>query len=357
MRLEDIDRNFKLDTVQQEDIEWISALDERFSLSGIYFGEAEDRFIRMPLDVAAQVSGGVHVLADKSTGGRLRFETDSPYVAVRSVVIATGNSPHMTNILRYGYSLYVDNCFLGMFAPAVDDIVARGDVAYEGIRRFSAKSHDVALYFPLYGTVRALFIGVKKGSTIKKAKPYKNEGAPVVFYGSSITMGGCACRPGTDYVSMVCRDLNIDYINLGFSGNAKAEIRLADYFASLPMSVFVYDYDHNAPTPEYLAETHEPFFMRLRELRPDLPVIMVSRPDYTAAAEPRLVTIRTTYERALARGDKNVFFVDGSKFFSKNQRAYATVDGCHPNDLGFYLMARKMKPVIVQALRAYKKHK
>ncbi len=351
MRIEDIDPNFKFDTVKEEDIEWISALDERFSLYGVYYDEEETSFVRMPNAVAQGVSENVERLAKRASGGRLRFITDSPYIAIRSVNANTGLGTYFTMISYYGYSIFQESGYMAMLSPTFDILKNGGeDIAYEGIKYFGTTKRQYTICFPPYGQVRALFIGIKKGSVLKKPKPYKNENAPVVFYGSSITMGGCTTRPGCEYTAMCCRDLKLHYLNFGFSGNCKGELVLADYFASLPMSVFVYDYDHNAPNADFLADTHERFFLRLRELRPDLPVIMITRPTRTHQWQQRREVILNTYERALARGDENVYFIDGSTFFPKALRPYTTVDEVHPNDLGFALMAKKVKGVLRRIL-------
>lgn len=65
-----------------------------------------------------------------------------------------------------------------------------------------------------------------------------------------------------------------DFINLGFSGNAKGEQEMTDYIKKLDMSVFVMDYDANAPTPEHLEATHKKMFKGIREVQPDLPIIL-----------------------------------------------------------------------------------
>ena len=352
MRIEDIDPNFKFDTVKEEDIEWISALDERFALYGVYYDEEEKSFVRMPRSVSSQVNAGVEQLALRASGGRLRFVTDSPYIASRSVNKNNGVAPYFTLLSNYGYSIYQEDGYLAMLAPQLDVIRNGGeDIAYEGIKRFGPFRRQYTICFPPYGQVRALYIGIQKGSMLKRAKPYKNEGAPVAFYGSSITMGGCTTRPGCDYTAICARDLKLHYLNFGFSGQCRGELVLADYFATLPISVFVYDYDHNAKNAEFLSETHERFFLRLRELRPELPIVFVSRPTHTSQWRERREIIRTTYERALARGDENVYFIDGSTFFPKDVRPYATVDEVHPNDLGFYFMAKKMKTTLRRILK------
>ena len=120
------------------------------------------------------------------------------------------------------------------------------------------------------------------------------------------------------------------------------------------MSIFVYDYDHNAPSAEHLEATHEAFFLRIREKNPDLPVIIMTKPDfdYDINGDRRRAVIRKTYDNAVARGDKNVWFIDGESFFGDIDRHLCTGDLCHPNDLGFYRMAAVVEPVVKEILEA-----
>ena len=113
------------------------------------------------------------------------------------------------------------------------------------------KMRQITINFPLYSAVSSLEIGLQETAVVESPTPYRVE-TPVVFYGSSITQGGCASRPGNCYTAVLSRRLDFDHVNLGFSGSGKAEQEMADYIAGLDMSVFVYDYDHNAPNLAHL---------------------------------------------------------------------------------------------------------
>lgn len=128
---------------------------------------------------------------------------------------------------------------------------------------------------------------------------------------------------------------------------------MAEYIATLPMSAFVMDYDYNAPDVRHLQKTHEPFFKTIRNAHPTLPVLMVSRPEANRNAEnrKRFAVIRRTYENALNSGDKNVYFLDGSTFFADSPYDDPTVDGIHPTDYGFYLMAKGMEETLRKMLK------
>ena len=188
--------------------------------------------------------------------------------------------------------------------------------------------------------------------------PYKTQ-KPVVFYGSSITQGGCASHSGNEYDHMLSRWLSTDFINLGFSGNAKGDAKFAEYIAGLDMSVFVMDYDYNAPNAEHLQATHLPFYEIIRKAQPNLPIIFISasNTEYLQDSDKRREIIFNTYKTAKKRGDKKVWFVDGATIYGKggvDGRNECTVDGIHPNDMGMYRMAKAIYPVLKKALKKSK---
>ena len=227
------------------------------------------------------------------------------------------------------------------FVPPVD--IKDG---YESIIEFEdSRLREVTINFPLYSNVIDLYIGLQEGSNVLEASPYKNE-KPVVYYGSSITQGGCASRPGMAYQSILSRQFNLDFLNLGFSGSAKAEDEMVEYIKGLDMCAFVYDYDHNAPTTEHLEKTHEKMFKAIREAHPDIPIIIMPRPKHILNEEEkkRHNIVETTYKNAVANGDKNVYFI-GSQELTALCGYEGTVDSCHPTDFGFSSIAKAVAEV------------
>ena len=131
---------------------------------------------------------------------------------------------------------------------------------------------------------------------------------------------------------------------------------MADYIASLPMSAFVLDYDHNAPDPAHLKATHAAFFRTIRARQPSLPVLLLSRPQPNPNEEDliRRDIVKQTFEDAVRNADRNVYFLDGTQMLRLFGGDSGTVDNCHPNDLGFYCMASALAPVLQDALRRTK---
>jgi hypothetical protein len=141
----------------------------------------------------------------------------------------------------------------------------------------------------------------------------------------------------------------MDYVDLGFSGNGQAQPPVVRYLSDLKMSVFVSDYDHNAPSVEHLSKTHYKLYEAISAKQPDILYIMISKPDFKSDNPndvERKRIIKESYDRAKESGDKNVYFLDGESIFSDLERDAHTVDGCHPNDLGFYRFALALKPIL-----------
>lgn len=352
--ISELDKNFAVSAVTDDQAAaFFDCTDEPFRIYGVSKPEFDgDVFRRMPKSVAETVSPGVGYLSANSAGGRLRFKTSSPFVTLRAELTSVERAPHFTLCGAAGFDMYVKvggvDVFKGSFQPPYDmtdrfesrlATGARGEV-------------EITIHFPLYSTVKSLMIGLDRGCAPKAPTPYRTE-LPFVSYGSSITQGGCASRPGMSYQNILSRELSYDHINLGFSGNAKGEAQMADYIAGLPMSAFIYDYDHNAPTAEHLADTHEAFFKTVRAKNPSLPIIVLSRPQPFPDADElmRKDIIKATVDRAIADGDRNVTFVDGGEMMYFENGNEGTVDNCHPTDLGFRLMATRLKAELEKIIK------
>jgi hypothetical protein len=210
---------------------------------------------------------------------------------------------------------------------------------------------DLTLNFPLYNDVTSLVIALDEDAQVLPGDEYTHK-KPVVYLGSSITQGGCASRPGNTYESIVSQRMNIDHVNLGFSGSGKGEKIMAGYIAKLDMSAFVMDYDHNSPSVEHLTETHYDFYKTIRNTNPTLPIIIMSKSDFSAGYPTnvsRRSVIFDTYRKAVLEGDKKVYFIDGESVFRGPYENVCTVDGTHPNDMGFALMADAVEYTLKKA--------
>lgn len=304
-------------------------------------------FFRLPLALLSAVPEGVARRARCPVGGRVRLRTDSPRVTVRMALEATRVDWAIPLSGSAGAPVYVGSAasprFAGLLCPR-----SYTETAVTCTFEKAAAMEDVTIFLPRNEVVREVEIELEDGVDITPPTPYAID-TPIVFYGSSITEGGCASRVTNAYPALLGKWLDADIINLGFSGAAKGEAALADYIATLRMSAFVYDYDHNAPSVTHLETTHDAFFQAIRRRQPTLPILMLSRPDVDGnrqeAALRRDVILRT-YQDALAQGDQRVAFLDGERLLGTADREACTVDGCHPNDLGFMRFAKAVYPVL-----------
>ena len=305
---------------------------------------------RLPDEVLEKVPS-LSFLGKRPHGARLGFMTDATEF-VLSIEFET-LSPDIGMAIYSCQAALVyagdrqDPRFLGMCRPA-----NYKTMSFEAkFKKGNGNLEDILIWLPRNEIISDVKVSFPEGATVCPPTPYKYS-KPIVYYGSSITEGGCAYNVNNGYNAIISQHLDTDYINLGFSGNAKGELAIADFINTLEMSIFVYDYDHNAPTVEHLAATHEPFSKRIREKNPELPVIMMTRPaiTYGENEQKRREVVLATYRNALDAGDKNVYFIDGEKFFGDKDRHLCTADGVHPNDLGFHRMAECVEPVIRKIL-------
>lgn len=345
-KISDIDKNFKIETkIDKPDIKFYDIKQKPFKIYGVE--HIDGMYRRMPASVAENTSEGVASLYKCAAGGRVRFKTDSPYLALNIKYGYCGKMSHFAYSGSIGFDLYIKKdgkeIYWKSYIPPVDVVDSFEQVQPLDITGMT----EIVINFPTYSSVKELYIGVSETATVCEPTPYKYE-TPIVYYGSSITQGGCSSRPGMTYQSIISRRFDTNFINLGFSGSAKGEDAMAEYIKTLPMSVFVYDYDYNAADVEHLKNTHERMYKIIREANPDLPIIMLGAPKYDYPKD-RFAVIKATYDNAKARGE-NVYLLNGKQLMEL--AGYdGTVDYCHPNDLGFVSMAKAVGDVLEEILK------
>lgn len=340
-KIAEVDKNFKVEAqIKKDGLCFYNIDNAPFKIYGIF--REGHKYRRLPEAVAKSVSDGVYTLHANTAGGRVRFKTNSKNVSIIAKMENPGKMPHFALTGSAGFDLYVKEDggynYIRTFTPPFD--ITDG---YEsGFDFEDRKLRDITINFPLYSDVCELLIGLEEDAAVTEGDTYV-QAAPMVYYGSSITQGGCASRAGSAYQGIISRRFDRDFINLGFSGNAKAEDEMIDYICGLKMSVYIHDYDHNAPDVSHLASTHEKMFKAVRTAHPDIPIVLMSRPKYylTDEEKQRLEVIRTTYNNAITAGDKNVYLIEGRQLmeYARNE---GTVDDCHPTDYGFASMAKAL---------------
>jgi hypothetical protein len=303
-------------------------------------------FDRLPAKAEKTARPPVWNLSRNSTGLCVRFVTDATTIHARWTLTSKNLAmPHMPATGVSGLDLYVKSAagkwqWLANGRPTAETNTAQ---LASGL---PAGEQEYLLYLPLYNGVSSVEIGLPKGTTLKKADPRPaDKQTPIVFYGTSITQGGCASRPGMVHTAILGRKLERPVINLGFSGNGTLDPDIAALLGELDAAVYVLDCLPNLDAPK-VAERTEPFVKALRKAKPTTPILLVEDRSYANAAvlpavAKRNADSRAAYKKAfdalIAGGDKNLFYLTGDKLIGDDGEG--TVDGSHPTDLGFMRQA------------------
>jgi hypothetical protein len=332
-----------LSVAQDNTLHWSSVAASKADVAGLpWFQENHGEFWRLPAGAQSTVPKEVWNLALDPTGGRIRFRTDSSTVALR---LEWPHPPAMRNMHAFGQSgvdLYVGNAYWGTAVPDKD--AAPGKIyTHTYFRGQQRITREITIYLSLYSPMKVLEIGLDKDAVVEAPSTFAVT-APVVFYGTSITQGGCASRPGMSYQAILGRRLNLNHINLGFSGNGKGEAVIARTIADIDAAAFVLDFAQNNSDVDSLAQVYDPFIGVLRDRHPETPIVSIT-PIYAASEatgskrnEQMRALIRKVVSRRIAAGDAHLQLVEGTDLLGPS-RADGLVDGTHPNDLGFQWMA------------------
>lgn len=324
---------------------WHDGTGGLFQVSGLCWYAAERVLRRLPQQPAWPLRDEVDHLANHTAGAQLRFRTDASTVAVRYEVGGPANASHMPASGQCGIDAYVED---GDEEPRYWGTTVRpavGETSATGVL-FHADTRDmrtVSLNLPLYQSIRSIEIGLDRNASISSPRPFR--GGRVIFYGTSITQGGCASRPGTCYPSILSRRLDAEVVNLGFDNNGRGDAALAQLMASIDdVACYVLDFEINVSEPATLATAIDGFLPILRDRRAETPIVVVSRPifarelhesDRVADRIARRAILSAAVERHRSRGDRNIHLVD----LSVHGVFEHTVDGLHPTDMGMHTIA------------------
>lgn len=307
---------------------------------------------RLPARAEGVVRPPVWGLSRDSAGMAIRFLTNSPAISARWVLRDESLAmPHMPATGVSGLDLYVKLAdrwvWLANGRPSQATMQASLATGIpEGM-------HEYLLYLPLYNGVSSVHIGVNPDAVLA-APPERPETTrrPVLFWGTSITQGGCASRPGMAYPAIVGRMMDRPTINLGFSGNGQMEPEMAAFIAEIDAEVFVLDCCPNLG-PEEIAARTEPVVRTLRDAHPDTAIVLMENiiyqkgyflPAARESYEAKNAELKAAYERLVAAGVTNLHYIPCDNLLGDD--AEATVDGTHATDLGFLRMAQAITPVL-----------
>lgn len=321
---------------------------------------------RIPRWLEDSVRPELRERARHTAGKAFRFRTDSRAVAVRYELLYNAHMMHMADTGIKGTSLYIwdDDTHSWQFVNCNRPNADKSDVVQRKVMvdRLDGKMHEYMLYLPLYDGVKWLEIGVEKTATL--TGPVMNspqQGKKFVFYGTSILHGGCASHPGMVATSIIQRDLDIECVNIGISGEGKMDYCMARAMATIPdVAAYILDPIPNCTKDMCDTLTYE-FVNILRRARPDVPIIMVEGQMYSYAKYSGFYSqylpqknyeFHKNYLRLRAENPKNLYYVDCKNLYGPNNDG--SVDGIHLTDLGFWYYAQKLEPYLKAILTGKK---
>jgi len=310
----------------------------------------ESPYDRLPISYKEKVREPVWDLSKASAGITVRFHSNSTSINLKWTVLNDFDMPHMAATGIKGIDLYTKynnkwryvttaGALVGLKTYQNKSIPADNINEYELIKNMTPEFREYKLFLPLYDGVTKLEVGIDSTASIEKASPSTVK--PIVFYGTSITQGGCASRPGMAHTNIISRKLDVDCINYGFSGNGRMETPIVELISEIDARFYVIECLQNMDS-ERVSERVKPLVDIIRTKHPHTPIVLVENMMYTTAfldhtEETRLIqenaALKNEYDKIIKSGTPNIFYIkDNQDLLLDNE---GTVDGVHLTDLGF----------------------
>lgn len=357
MKTEQLDQNFKINSFE-EDIEldyYYPATSDKMNVYGLLDRMHLCRFTKEDLEEIEKENPNVCFLAKDTSGACITFKTNSKKLVLEANVgpIRLINSMPLTGIT--GFDIYIKKNKKWKYLNVTRIEYPENHIKFALFDNFTGLN-EVLIHFPLYNSVENIRIGLTKGAIIE---PLEERKPLIVIYGTSLTQGGCASRPGNSFVNMISRKTNYNIYNFGFSGNGLGEKSVIDAICKIEnVDMFIIDYDANAGSTGSLFTTLEPIVQKVRMTYPNIPILIISRlpyilEEYFPYIREKMMKRRTFQENFVKEYqeiDKNLYYLDGESLFDEAYHDYYA-DDIHLNDLGFKKLADVLKNKIVEILK------
>ena len=332
-----------------DNMKWIDGRD--LPIEGRAFNDTEHYYDRLPSNVTANVNSGVRTMKHHTSGMLFRFSTDSAKLVFKWVPYNTRLSmDHMPATGVSGIDVYRFDAAKGRWRYVKTGRITSATGATLSLDWTPGTPCLVNL--PLYNGIREFTLGIEQEASVSPLPPRASGiEKPVVFYGTSITQGGCASRPGMSFVNIIGRNLDVPVVNLGFSGSGLMELEMSEHLAAIDASCYVLDcvWNMRNMTTDAFLNRYEPFIRNLRAKRPDVPIVMAGKSDvYCGGPIDKDVCVRTLYERLVAEGWTNLVHLPKDGMYSGDFEV--TVDGTHPNNWGMLSLAAAYGKAVKTAL-------
>ena len=312
---------------------------ESFLIEGTVIPDSlkESPYDRLPISYKSIVRDPVWDISKASAGISVRFNTNSSLIKLKWKVLNDLTMNHMAATGIKGIDLYFNNSGLWQYIGTGRPFGEENDQLV--ISNMSSEMRQYKLYLPLYDGIEELQVGIDSISVMEKPKKVSNK--PIVFYGTSITQGGCASRPGMAHTNIISRKLGIECINFGFSGNGRMEAEIATLIADIDAYFYVIECMANV-TKEQIKQNTIPLVNIIRDKHPTTPILFVENIMYESGYLDPSVNdelkeedkeLKHQYNIMVHNGIQNVFYIESKGAIGNDHEG--TVDGVHFTDLGF----------------------
>lgn len=305
---------------------------------------------RIPADLIDKVPNGIRWMAGHSTGHYFLFTTDSDKLGVRwQCRQVTGTDPYIPPQGMYGVDIYVK--VEGKWRFVKNGRLGKGPWQETRADLPGSGTREVMVYLPIRADILGVRLGVVEGKSLRPCGHASGRVKPVVHYGTSLVHGGCGSRPGLIFTALAARQADVPYVNLGFSGQARLDLVMADVMARADAALFIVDPVWNCDE-KLIDERAEPFVRRLHALRPDVPVLLCEGPEASGRRMGTNEAMKRAYERLKADPSLagKLHYLPCTGMLPDDGEA--THDYIHPNDYGSVQMGRVFGTAISAILEA-----
>jgi lysophospholipase L1-like esterase len=289
-----------------------------------------------------------------SAGLAVCFTTNSSIITAKWCVNKPVTYPNLTPIAAKGLDLYVQQNskwqYSGVGRPDKD--CNTGAL----VENMGNTEKNFMVYLPIYAELSSLEIGIDSGSYIKPRRENKKR---ILVYGSSITEGAAASRPGLAYPAVLSRRLGYDFINAGVSGSAKMEPEVIAMLNDVQADAYILDCIPNS-SDVVVKQRALNMIKAIQTKHPGKVIIMlnsiVREQSFVDAKVGAMVKAQNMAIDSIARNlinnhTKDFYYIDTNGFLGTDHEG--STDGIHPNDLGSFRFVEKLQPIIEPILNKY----
>lgn len=341
-----IDKNMADSVLEQNETKWIDALSDNFTVHGLYWCKENKNYHRLP--DALETRDNLKALASHPSGAYVSFLTNSKSISVRVKNSSASYMAHMSACGQCGLDLYVKVKDEYIFLSTTK--VNRAEFEITMVKNLDDGIKEFRLYLPIYVSLLSLEIGFDYNAKIVNPNDLRREA--IIWYGTSISQGGCATRGAMSSSAILERLLKkYEVYNFGFSGNAHLDIEVAYTLSKIKNVKYIIIESESNNTYARTKEKLYDFLKVLKDANPNAIMYVLSHypnpyelvnSDFHKAQFKQ----KALHKRIVKKlNDEKVIYIDGEKII-KDDKYEVTVDGIHQTDLGFMMVSKYFYKII-----------